>query len=62
GGAPLTAARGGRARGAAGQPAIKRGSRNILHAREAIVEIATNLESPRPSRNAPRWFSGRSTE
>lgn len=60
--ATLTAASVGRARGAEGQTAIKRGYLNILHAREAIVEIATNLHSPRPSRNAPGWFSGRSTD
>jgi hypothetical protein len=60
--ATLTAASVGRARGAEGQTAIKRGYLNILHAREAILEIATNLKSPRPSRNAPRWFSGRSAE
>jgi hypothetical protein len=60
--ATLTAASIGRAREAEGQTAIKRGYLNILHSREAIVEIATNLRSPRPSRNAPRWFSGRSTE
>jgi hypothetical protein len=60
--ATLTAASVGRARGAEGQTAIKRGYLNILHARDAIVEIATNLRSPRPSPNAPRWFSGRSTD
>ena len=60
--ATLTAASVGRARGAEGQTAIKRGYLNILPAREAIVEIATNLRSPRPSRNAPRWFSGRSAD
>jgi hypothetical protein len=60
--ATLTAASVGRARGAEGQTAIKRGYLNILHAREAVVEIATNLRSPRPSRTAPRWFSGRSAE
>jgi len=60
--ATLTAASVGRARAAEGQTAIKRGYLNILHAREAIVEIATNLRSPRPSRTAPRWFSGRSTD
>ncbi len=60
--ATLTAASVGRARGAEGQTAIKRGYLNILHAREAIVEIATNLRSPNPSHNAPRWFSGRSAD
>ena len=60
--ATLTAASVGRAREAEGQTAIKRGYLNILHAREAIVEIATNLRSPRPSRTAPRWFSGRSPD
>jgi hypothetical protein len=60
--ATLTAASVGRAREAEGQTAIKRGYLNILHARDAIVEIATNLRSPRPSPNAPRWFSGRSAD
>ena len=60
--ATLSAASIGRARAAEGQTAIKRGYLNILHAREAVVEIATNLRSPRPSRTAPRWFSGRSAE
>ena len=60
--ATLSAASVGRARGAEGQTAIKRGYLNILHAREAIVEIETNLRSPRPSRTSPRWFSGRSAD
>jgi hypothetical protein len=58
----LSAARVGRARDAEGQTAIKRGYLNILHAREAVVEIGTNLRSPRPSRTSPRWFSGRSED
>jgi hypothetical protein len=58
----LSAASIGRARGAEGQTAIKRGYLNILHAREAVLEIATNLRSPRPSRTSPRWFSGRSAD
>ena len=57
--ATLSSASVGRARGAEGQTAIKRGYLNVLHAREAVVEIATNLRSPRPSRTTPRWFSGR---
>lgn len=60
--ATLSAASVGRARGAEGQTAIKRGYLNILHARESIVEIATNLRSPRPSRTSPRWFTGRSSD
>jgi hypothetical protein len=58
----LSSARVGRARAAEGHIAIKRGYLNILHAREAIVEIATNLSSPRPSRTSPRWLSGRSRD
>jgi hypothetical protein len=57
--AVLTAASVGRGREVEGQIAIKRGYLNILHAREAIVEIATNLRSARPSPTSPRWFSGR---
>lgn len=60
--ATLSAASIGRARAAEGQTAVKRGYLNILHAREAVLEIATNLQSTRPSRTAPRWFSGRSTD
>ena len=60
--ATLSAASIGRAREAEGQTAIKRGYLNILHAREAIVEIGTNLRSPRPSRTSPRWFSDRSAD
>jgi PAS domain-containing protein len=55
----LSAASIGRGREVEGQVAIKRGYLNILHARESIVEIATNLRSARPSRTSPRWFSGR---
>jgi hypothetical protein len=55
----LSAASVGRAREAEGQIAIKRGYLNILHARETIVEIGTNVRSPRPSPTSPRWFSGR---
>ncbi len=58
--ATLSAASVGRARGAEGQTAIKRGYLNILHAREAIIEVATNLRSARPSKSSPRWFTGRS--
>jgi hypothetical protein len=60
--ATLTAATVGRAREAEGQTAIKRGYLNVLHAREAVVEIGTNLRSPRPSRTSPRWFSDRSAD
>lgn len=60
--ATLSAASIGRGRGAEGQTAIKRGYLNILHAREAVVEVETNLRSPRPSRTSPRWFSGRSAD
>jgi len=55
----LSAASVGRGREVEGQVAIKRGYLNVLHARESIVEIATNLRSARPSRTSPRWFSGR---
>ncbi|MDR3545408.1 MAG: hypothetical protein P4L30_06570 [Candidatus Limnocylindrales bacterium] len=55
----LSAASVGRAREAEGQIAIKRGYLNILHARETIAEIGTNVRSPRPSPTSPRWFSGR---
>ena len=58
----LTASSVGQARGAEGQTAIKRGYLNILHAREAIVEIRSNLEAARPSRTSPRWLSGRSVD
>ncbi len=54
----LSAASVGRAREAEGQTAIKRGYLNILHARETIAEIGTNVRSPRPSPTSPRWFSG----
>ena len=57
--ATLSAASVGRGRAAEGQTAIKRGYLNILHASEAVVEVGTNLRSPRPSRTSPRWFSGR---
>jgi hypothetical protein len=60
--ATLTAASVGRGREAEGQIAIKRGYLNVLHAREAVAEIATNLSSPRPSRKSPRWFSDRSPD
>jgi hypothetical protein len=58
--ATLSAVSGGRAREAEGQTAIKRGYLNVLHARDAVVEIGTNLRSSRPSPTSPRWFSGRS--
>lgn len=54
----LSAASVGRAREVEGQIAIKRGYLNILHARETIAEIGTNVRSPRPSPTSPRWFSG----
>ena len=57
--ATLSAGSGGRAREAEGQTAIKRGYLNVLHARDAVVEIGTNLRSSRPSPTSPRWFSGR---
>lgn len=60
--ATLSASSVGQARGAEGQTAIKRGYLNILHAREAVSEIATNLASAHPSRTSPRWLSGRSTD
>jgi hypothetical protein len=60
--AMLSAASVGRAREVEAHIAIKRGYLNILHAREAIVEIGTNLRSPRPSPTSPRWFSGRSED
>ena len=57
--ATLSAGSGGRAREAEGQTAIKRGYLNVLHARDAVLEIGTNLRSSRPSPTSPRWFSGR---
>ena len=58
--ATLSVARVGRALEAEGQTAIKRGYLNVLHAREAVVEIGTNLRSSRPPRTPPRWFRDRS--
>ncbi len=58
--ATMVAAAGGRGREPEGQTAIKRGYLNILHAREAIVEIATSLRSPGASPTSPRWFRDRS--
>ena len=60
--ATLSAGSGGRAREAEGQTAIKRGYLNVLHARDAVLEIGTNLRSSRPSPTSPRWFSGRSAD
>ena len=60
--ATLSAASVGRARDAEGQTAIKRGYLNILHARDAVVEIGTNLRSSRPSPTSPRWFSDHSAD
>ena len=60
--ATLSATRGGRAREAEGQTAIKRGYLNVLHARDAVVEIGTNLRSSRPSSTSPRWFSDHSAD
>jgi hypothetical protein len=60
--ATLTAASGGRGREPEGQTAIKRGYLNVLHAREAIVEIGTNLRSSGTSRTSPRWFRDRSVD
>lgn len=60
--ATLSATRGGRAREAEGQTAIKRGYLNVLHARDAVLEIGTNLRSSRPSPTSPRWFSDRSAD
>ena len=58
----LSAGSGGRAREPEGQTAIKRGYLNLLHAREAVVEIGTNLRKARPSRTPPRWFRDRSAD
>ena len=60
--ATLSAGSGGRAREAEGQTAIKRGYLNVLHARDAVLEIGTNLRSSRPSPTSPRWFSDRSAD
>ena len=60
--ATLSGGSGGRAREAEGQTAIKRGYLNVLHARDAVLEIGTNLRSSRPSPTSPRWFSGRSAD
>jgi len=58
--ATLTAVSVGRARGAEGQTAIKRGYLNLLHAREAVVEVDAALRSSGPSLSPPRWFRDRS--
>jgi hypothetical protein len=60
--ATLSVARVGRALEAEGQTAIKRGYLNVLHAREAVVEIGTNLRSSRPPRTPPRWFRDRAPD
>jgi len=60
--AMLSAASVGRAREAEAQTAIKRGYLNVLHAREAVVEIGTDLRSSRPPRTPPRWFRDRSAD
>ena len=60
--ATLSTGSGGRAREAEGQTAIKRGYLNVLHARDAVLEIGTNLRSSRPSPTSPRWFSDRSAD
>jgi hypothetical protein len=54
--ATLSAASAGRARETEGQIAIKRGYLNILHAREAVLEIGTNLRSSPPSSTSPPSF------
>jgi len=47
-------------REAEGQIAIKRGYLNILHARETIAEIGTNVRFAAAVADVrPRWFSGR---
>ena len=60
--ATLTAGSVGRARDVEGQTAIKRGYLNILHAREAVLEIGSDLGSVRPPRASPRWLRGRSAD
>ena len=60
GSATMVAAAGGRGREPEGQTAIKRGYLNILHAREAIVEIGTSLRASGASPTSPRWFRDRS--
>ena len=60
--ATLSAGGGGRASQPEGQTAIKRGYLNVLHAREAVIEIGTNLRKVRPSRTPPRWFRDRSAD
>jgi hypothetical protein len=60
--ATLSAISVGRARDAEGQTAIKRGYLNVVHAREAVVEIGTTLRSSRPPRTPPRWFRDRSAD
>jgi hypothetical protein len=60
--ATMVAAGGGRAREPEGQTAIKRGYLNVLHAREAIVEIGTSLRPSRNYRTTSRWFRDRSAD
>jgi hypothetical protein len=47
----------GRPREIEGETAIKRGYLNLLHAREAIQEVAADLRAPRV--HARRWFTDR---
>jgi hypothetical protein len=60
--ATIVAAAGGRGREPEGQTAIKRGYLNILHARDAIIEIGASLRSPTASPASPRWFRDRSPD
>ncbi len=49
----------GRPRQDEGQTAVKRGYLNLLHAREAIVDVAADLRARPPSPDGRRYFSDR---